>query len=90
VRALRDARGCLSEAGLEALERAPLGGGPAELVAHLGGCAACQQRLLQRASGESGSRRRHSAPPLWRMLVAVAATLLLALVALAVAFRLRG
>jgi len=90
VRSLKDARGCLSEAGLEAVERAPLGGGPAELVAHLGACAACQQRLLQRASGTSGPRRRRAAPPLWRTLVAVAATLLLALVALAVAFRLRG
>jgi len=32
VRALKDVRGCLSEAGLEAVERAPLCGGPAELV----------------------------------------------------------
>jgi hypothetical protein len=90
VRALQDARGCLSESGLEAIERAPLGRGPAELVAHLGACAACQQRLLHRASGAGGPRPRRAAPPLWRTLLALAATLLLALVALAVALRLRG
>jgi hypothetical protein len=87
---LQDARGCLTESGLQAMERAPLGRGPDELVAHLGGCAACQQRLLQRASGSSGPRPRRAAPPLWRTLAAIAATLLLALIALAVAFRLRG
>ena len=88
--ALCDARGCLTEAGLRALERAPLGRGPAELVSHLGSCAGCQERLLRRASGAVGPRVRRAPPPLWRSLLALAATLLLALVALIVALRLRG
>jgi len=87
--ALRDSRGCLTEAGLRSLEQAPLGRGPAELVSHVGACAACQQRLLLRSSGGSGARVRRKPPPLWRTLVALAATLLLALVALIVALRLR-
>ena len=88
--ALQDARGCLTDSGLEAMERAPLGRGPAELIAHLGECAACQQRVLQRAAGASGPRPRRAAPPLWRTVLALAATLLLAMLALAVALRLRG
>jgi hypothetical protein len=90
VTALRDARGCLSEAGLRALEQAPLGRGPAELVGHVGTCKGCQERLLLRASGSAGPRVRREPPPLWRTFLALAATLLLALVALAVALRLRG
>jgi hypothetical protein len=90
VTALRDARGCLSEAGLQALERAPLGRGPEELVAHLGGCAACQERVLRRASGASGPRVRRAPPPIWRTLLASGGVVLLALVALIFALRLRG
>ena len=79
---LLDARGCLTEAGLEALDDAPPGRGPAELAAHLAGCGRCQRRFLARGGADYGGIRAvpgpATRPPLWRtVLVAVAALLML-------------
>ena len=76
-----DGRGCLTEAGLGAVERAPLGQAPGELSRHLAACGRCQERLLERGSGLAPRRERRQPPPLWRTIVVVAAALLLTLVA---------
>ena len=52
VSASQDESGCLTDAGLEALERARPGEAPAELARHLADCARCQNRVLMRAGGE--------------------------------------
>ena len=80
---LFDARGCLTAAGLAALERAAPGAAPAEVAAHVGGCARCQQRLLSSlrdpASAASASRRKPSGGSrlVWVALLAGALFLLL-------------
>lgn len=86
---LLDARGCLTEAGIDALAGAP-GLGPADLVAHLGRCARCQERVLARSAGhQAGAPRvRKQAPPLWRTLVVALAALLMLAAALFVTYRL--
>ena len=72
---LRDARGCLTEAGFRALEEAGAGAVPPELAAHLAGCPRCQDRLLQRDAGPR--RPRQAPPPAWRgPLVAIGLLLL--------------
>jgi hypothetical protein len=81
-----DARGCLTEAGLAALDKAPPGRGPADAAAHLAGCARCQRRFLARggqdAAGISPTPRTAVAPPLWRTIAVVVAVIVLAITAM--------
>jgi hypothetical protein len=56
VSALQDDTGCLTEAGLEALEQAQPGQAPQALARHLAECARCQNRVLTRAGGEGLTR----------------------------------
>lgn len=90
--AVFDPRGCLTPAGMAALQEAPPGQAPAELARHLAACARCQARLLGASTGRVD---RPGAPPeipagvaatrrLWRTVVFVGAALFLAVVALAV------
>lgn len=87
---LRDARGCLTDAGLDALERAPVGEGPPELVSHLSSCGRCQDRMLQRSTGEPPRGRKIEPPPAWRTWVVLVAAVLMVLTALITAFWLGG
>jgi hypothetical protein len=86
VTPLLDARGCLTEAGLSALDTAAPGQGPPEAAAHLAGCARCQRRFLarggQEVGGISATPRHVVAPPLWRTIVVVVAVIVLALTAM--------
>jgi hypothetical protein len=90
---LLDGRGCLTEAGLAALAKAPPGRGPDDAAAHLASCARCQRRLLARGGAEAGAIRATpttvEAPPLWRTGVVVLTVLLLVAVAM-VGMRLIG
>jgi len=88
---LLDIRGCLTEAGLDALAASPPGRGPAEVVAHLGRCGRCQERTLARAAGRPGDapRTRKEPPPLWRTVLVIAAVLLMVLTAMLMLRKLR-
>ncbi|HVR71214.1 MAG TPA: hypothetical protein VMT87_10255 [Vicinamibacteria bacterium] len=87
--ALVDARGCLTPAGMAALQSAPVGQAPAELAQHVATCPRCQARLLAASAG-----RPPGAPPrrdalgaagrLWRSVAFMVAALVLALLALVV------
>lgn len=90
MEALTDARGCLTDAGLAALETAPIGGAPASLTSHLAACARCQERLLLRGVGSSSRRRPRTRPPAWRIVLVLGLALLLAVVALIAARSLSG
>jgi hypothetical protein len=83
--ALLDARGCLTEAGLRALDAAPPGQGPAEAAAHLAGCAHCQRRFLARGgddvAGISAVPGKAVAPPLWRTAVIVLLLVVMVMIA---------
>lgn len=61
-KALLDANGHLSAAGLVALQTAPAGEAPAELAAHLAACAVCQERLL--VASTPGPRRPPGRKPM--------------------------
>jgi hypothetical protein len=78
--ALTDAKGCLSEAGLRAFRSAPPGRAPAELAAHVAGCARCQERVLAADEGLAGPGKRKQPPPLWRVFALFFGGLLLAVV----------
>jgi hypothetical protein len=89
--ALTDGRGCLTAAGFAALSRAPVGRAPADLAAHLAGCARCQERMLAagapvRPPTAAAPRRT---PRLWLGVALAFAALLLALGALILAGRAR-
>ena len=77
--ALVDIRGCLTEAGFRALERAAVGKAPAELAAHLAACPRCQDRMLsgRRAPGEAPHAERRTPPPPWRLWLMVGFMILL-------------
>lgn len=85
---MQDDRGCLTEAGLQALRSAVAGRAPQELAAHLAGCARCQERALAVDSPRPRGRRRTARaelPSLGRSLLLVAlviATIVAALVTL--------
>jgi hypothetical protein len=81
---LRDAKGCLTPAGFQALTSAPIGHAPAELATHVAGCARCQERMLSGAQGPGpvAPRKPVERPPIWRALVVVVGFLLLALFAI--------
>jgi len=86
-----DARGCLTPAGLAALQQAPVGHAPTDLAQHVAGCGRCQVRLLAAGAGadhrpgETSSRAGGAGARgrLWRPVLFIAAALLLALGALA-------
>jgi hypothetical protein len=86
VTGLVDVRGCLTEAGFAALASARPGGAPAELAAHLAGCARCQDRVLQAAAGVAGAGRPRnpagSERRRWLALALVMGVLLIAIVGL--------
>ena len=86
--ALVDARGCLTDAGFAALAASRPGEAPAELAAHLSGCARCQDRVLKTAAGvEAAGRSRASGSSerrRWVALALVMGVLLLAIVGLLV------
>ena len=84
---LLDSRGCLTDAGLDTVIRAPVGRAPAERAAHLASCVRCQERLLLRGSPR-GPRREP--PPVWRIWVVVAAAGFLLLSVLVTLRRLVG
>jgi hypothetical protein len=69
-----DARGCLTDGGLDTLSRAPVGKAPAELAVHLAGCPKCQERMLL-AGSPRGPRK--TPPPPWRVWIVVGAALFL-------------
>jgi len=66
---LKDFKGCLTEAGLLAFRGASPGKAPADLAAHVAGCARCQERLLTSDEGTLGPGKRKAPPPLWRVLL---------------------
>jgi len=76
VNALRDARGCLTPAGLSAVRSAPPGRAEPELASHLASCARCQEQLLAGDLAEKGPRKKKQPPPLWRFGVVLLLTLL--------------
>ena len=82
---LLDARGCITEAGFAALEKAPPGQAPADAAAHLATCARCQRRFLARGGLEQGGIRatptKAVAPPIWRTGVVLLAVLVLVMTA---------
>jgi hypothetical protein len=82
--ALRQATGCLTDAGLDELERAGPGQAPEELARHLAGCARCQDRVLLRARGPTRTVAREPAARhrLWLRVGVVLAAMLLALFSL--------
>lgn len=63
---LFDGRGCLTEAGLLALETARLEEAPGPSARHLAGCRRCQERFLARAAG-SARRPARSIDPTRRL-----------------------
>ena len=75
---LRDARGCLSEAGLQAFSTAPPGRAPAELAAHVAACPRCQDRVLAADAGTRAASPRAQPPPRWRIFVLFVAGLVMA------------
>ena len=94
--ALVDSRGCLTPAGMAALEQAPPGQAPPELAQHLAGCARCQGRLLAASAGRGSASAAPAIPPglvasrrLGRSVAFVIAALLLAVTALALVALLR-
>lgn len=86
---LQDDRGCLTEAGLQALRSAVAGRAPAELAKHLAECVRCQERALAvdapRRSGRRGAARAEL-PSLGRT-VLLAILVLLAMAAALVTLR---
>jgi hypothetical protein len=99
--ALVDPRGCLTPAGMAAVQRAPLGQAPAELAQHLATCARCQARLLAAGTGRTATAAGAADPAaglppglvstrrLTRTVVFVVAALVLAVAALALVAVLR-
>jgi hypothetical protein len=77
--ALLDQLGCLTEAGLDVLERSAPGRAPAEVLTHLARCARCQEKTLARSAGltPGAPRVKKQPPPLWRTLVVVFAALVM-------------
>ena len=79
-----DSRGCLTDEGVAELARAPLGQVPAEVAAHLAGCARCQDRLLQAGREPGESRPVPSGRKPFRNLTLVGVLLLFTLALLGV------
>ena len=90
ARPLRDARGCLTPAGLQAFRDAPPGRAPEALAAHVASCSRCQDRVLAADPGLADRTARREAPPLWRTFALFGVGLILALAVFAWASRLIG
>jgi hypothetical protein len=54
---LQDAHGCLTPSGLAVFQAAPPGAAPRDLAVHVGGCARCQQKLLETATANDPLKR---------------------------------
>jgi hypothetical protein len=89
VTGLRDDKGCLTAAGLQALREAPPGKAEAELASHLAGCARCQERLLA-GDVPRGARPKKTPPPPWRLGLVVVLVVLVVLTVMATLQRLGG
>jgi hypothetical protein len=79
VKPLRDDKGCLTPAGLLAVQSAPVGKAPAELAGHVAACARCQERLLAGGILAALTRTKKDPPPRWRIAVVLVAVILLVL-----------
>ncbi len=90
MKALRDDKGCLTPAGILAVQSAALGKAPAELAGHVASCARCQERLLAGGIVALVTRKRKDPPPRWRVAVVLAAVILLVLSLLFTLGRLSG
>lgn len=77
MKPLRDDKGCLTPAGLLAVQAAPLGKAPPELAGHVASCARCQERLLAGGIVALITRKKKEPPPPWRIVVVIVAILLL-------------
>ena len=80
----RDRAGCLTEAGLQAIEQAPVGTLPPELAAHLAGCPRCQTRALARGRAAPRARTAARTASLWRTLAAGTALVVVMVAALTI------
>jgi uncharacterized paraquat-inducible protein A len=90
VKPLRDEKGCLTPAGLLAVQSAPVGRAPAELAGHVASCARCQERLLAGGILAAVTRTKKEPPPRWRVAIVLAAIILLVLSLLFTLGRLSG
>jgi hypothetical protein len=90
VKPLRDDKGCLTPAGILAVQSAPLGKAPPELAGHVAACARCQERLLAGGIVALVTRKKKDPPPRWRVAVVLAAVILLVLGLLFTLGRLSG
>jgi len=85
---LFDRQGCLTAAGLAAFQRATPGRAPADVAAHVAGCARCQKRLLTGPLGPAPAapaRRGSSGSRLVWLIVLVVGGLLILLAGLVAA-----
>ena len=90
MKPLRDDKGCLTPAGLFAVQSAPLGRAPSELAEHVASCARCQERLLAGGILAAATRTKKDPPPRWRVAVVLLAVILLVLSLLFTLGRLSG
>ncbi|HJS59013.1 MAG TPA: hypothetical protein VKA01_13000 [Vicinamibacteria bacterium] len=79
MKPLRDDKGCLTPAGLMAVQKAAVGQAPAELAGHVAACARCQERLLAGGILAAVTRTKKNPPPRWRLAVVLVAVILLLL-----------
>jgi len=85
---LFDRQGCLTPAGLAAFQGSIPGRAPADVAAHVAGCARCQKRLLAGSRGPApvaSARRSSSGSRLVWMIVLVIGGLLVLLAGLVAA-----
>ncbi len=79
MKPLRDEKGCLTPAGLLAVQTAPVGKAPQELAGHLASCPRCTERLLAGGIVELLTRKKKEPPPPWRIVLVLVAIVLLVL-----------
>jgi hypothetical protein len=78
----RDERGCITQAGLDALREAPVGQAPNDLAEHVAGCKNCQYRMLSGGRPRSVAGTKPRGPLLWRVVLFAIVGLALALMTL--------
>ncbi|HET7292639.1 MAG TPA: hypothetical protein VFM88_09450 [Vicinamibacteria bacterium] len=77
---LLDDRGCLTPAGLLAVQSAPVGKAPQELASHVASCPRCQEKLLAGGILALATRKeKKDPPPPWRIVLVLVAIVLLVL-----------